>query len=167
MKSYSTAKVREELAGWQKIRAVLSDDLDPQTLLDTLEGETNLFEAILVVEEEILEHEILLAGLEKMLATLGERKSRHKATIETLRTTILAAMDRAEIPTIRGATATLTRRKTPGQPIIDDEAEIPSEFFVPQPPKLDKAKLKEALANGPVSGAHLSNGGISLTIRRK
>ena len=77
--------------------------------------------------------------------------------------------------------------------MITTEADIPSDFFVPQPPpppKLDKNALKEALlaremkaafaaslesdgeraqalaAIAPIPGASLNNGGFSLQIRR-
>jgi hypothetical protein len=53
--------------------------------------------------------------------------------------------------------------------VVTDEASVPSRFFTPQPPKLDKKALKDAvLTDGEViEGVTLGNGKISLTIRRK
>ena len=99
----------------------------------------------------------------------------------------------AEQQKLRRPTATLTLRKLPIDVVVTSEADIPSEFFVPQPPpppKLNKAALKEALqaremkasfasslddveekaralaAIPPIPGATLNNGGFSLQIRR-
>ncbi|MGI9449344.1 MAG: siphovirus Gp157 family protein [Geminicoccaceae bacterium] len=169
MKTYSIAKVREELVGWERIKAVLaSKELDPQTLLDTLDGETELHEAILVLEDEIAEHEIMQTGIARALEDLDQRMARHEKTVETLRAVILSAMQTAEIKTIQGATATVSTAALAPQPIIDDESAIPSRFFEAQPPKLDKNALKQALNDKEkIEGAHLSNGGVTLKIRRK
>lgn len=170
MTSHIVNKVGNELAGYQKLRAQLEQgyDVDPGTLLDTLEGETELHEALLVVSEEIQENTGLLAGLKHSIESLRARESRLKNTNESLRNVILSAMDRAGLDTVKGPLATITRRKTPAQAIIDAESDIPSHFFAPQPPKLDKKAVRNALEDGEtVPGAHLSNGGISLTIRVK
>ena len=170
--SPTTRSIQYATEDAEKLREALAGE-DPQLVLDMLEGSTNLHEAILSVVDEISEDEILLAGLEAHLAKLAERKARIKQSIETRRTIILSAMDRAGIPTIKGPTATLSKRETAPAPVIEDESKIPARFFVEQPrpdPKLDKAALKEALAalkpDEEIPGAHMSNGGLSLTIRR-
>lgn len=164
------AKVGRELSGYERIKAELQDnyDLDPQTLLDTLEGETNLNETLMAVAEHIQEIEALNVGLKYHIDALQERFSRQKKATETLRNVILSAMDRAEIKTIRGPLFTLTVRDTKPVAIVDDEVLVPAGFFVPQDPKLDKKALSEALNEGvEIPGAHLTNGGISLTVRVK
>jgi hypothetical protein len=51
--------------------------------------------------------------------------------------------------------------------MVLDENEIPEQFLVPQPPKVDKRKLLDFLKNGnTVTGAELSNGGNTLSVRR-
>jgi hypothetical protein len=94
---------------------------------------------------------------------------------------------------LRRPAATLTLRKLPPDVVVTTEADIPSEFFVPQPPpppKLDKAALRDALqrrekrvemaasleddderakalaAVPAIPGAVLNNGSFSLQIRR-
>ncbi len=113
--------------------------------------------------------------------------------VRQFRGLIEQAMAVAEQQRLRRPTATLTLRKLPIDVIVTSEADIPSEFFVPQPPpppKLDKAALKEALqtremktafasslddveeraralaAIAPIPGAMLDNGGFSLQVRR-
>ncbi len=64
---------------------------------------------------------------------------------------------------------TLSVSKRAGDLVITDEALLPSRFFKPQPPVLDKKALKDAvIGDGEViDGASIGNGSISLTIRRK
>ncbi len=113
--------------------------------------------------------------------------------IRRFRSLIEQAMAITELPKLRRPAATLTLRKLPPDVVVTTEADIPSEFFVPQPPpppKLDKAALKRALelrekrfefaasledgeertralaSVPPIPGATLNNGSFSLQIRR-
>lgn len=169
MSKHIVTKIGRELADHGRIRAVLLDqyDLDAETLADTLEGATDLPEALLAAAEQIGEYDIMLAGLGSHIGDLTARKSRLAKSKETLRTVILQAMDKAGVETVTGPTMTLVARKTPPQPIIMTESDIPSAYWSPQPPKLDKKALGAALQDGPVPGATLSNGGLSLTVRIK
>jgi hypothetical protein len=63
---------------------------------------------------------------------------------------------------------TASIRINPPSLLITSEAEIPQDFWVPQPPKLNKKGLLDAINSGwTVPGATLSNSKISLTIRTK
>lgn len=169
MSKHTISKIGHELADYARVRAALEGrgDLDAKTLADTLEGATDLPEAILAASEQIGEYDAMLAGLSTHIADLTARKSRLTNSRETLRTVILQAMDRAGIETITGPACTLVARKTPPQPIIGNEADIPADYWQAMPPKLDKDMLALALAEGPVPGVSLSNGGLSLTVRIK
>src|SRR4051812_22647834 len=164
--SYTVTKIGDELSGAIRLRAMLREHNDPQLILDAIEGETNLHEAVCVVAEEILEDEVLLVGLEVTIKALVDRKSRVEKSIEDRRGIILMAMDRAGIPTIRSPTCTLSVRDVPAKVIVTDEAQIPATYFTKPEPKLDKRAIGEALKSGPVPGAELSNGGVGLTLRR-
>lgn len=165
-KSYTVTKIGDELAGAVHLRAMLRAHDDPQLILDAIEGETNLHEAVCVVAEEILEDEVLLVGLEVTIKALGERKSRIEKSIADRRNIILMAMDRAVVPSIKSPTCTLSVRDVPPKVVVTDEAQIPATYFATAEPKLDKRALGEALKSGPVPGAELSNGGVGLTLRR-
>jgi hypothetical protein len=163
------AEVKAELSKWAELRQQLeSPEIDAQTMLDTLEGATELHEALLLLADEIAEREAHNTGLAKRISDLQDRKSRNEHAVETLRNIILQTMDRAAIPSVRGDACTLSMGKVAPAVLIEDEASLPARFFVPQDPKLDKAALKQALKDGEaVPGARLGNGGISLTIRTK
>lgn len=164
--SVTVRKVGAELNRAVEIKRALQEHDDPKLILDMIEGETDLAEACLVVLEETMEDETLLEGVKATIELMQARKSRLERSIESRRGIILMAMEKAGIPTIKGALATLSVRETPSKTVITDEALIPAKFWKPSDPKLDKAALTEALkAKEEVPGASLSNGGVSLSIR--
>ena len=155
-------------------------------------GETNLLEAIDTALAEIDETEVLISGLKEKEGQFTQRRRTMEERVRRFRSLIEQAMAITELPKVRRPAATLTLRKLPPDVVITTEADIPSEFFVPQPPpppKLDKAALKEALRQrekklelagslegeeraralasiSPIPGATLNNGSFSLQIRR-
>ncbi len=158
----------KELVKWERLRAQLEDiTLDVATIVDTLEGETDLFEALLLISDEIRERDAMEDAISAQIDILTSRKSRVKHGTEGLRAIITMSMDRAGIKTIPGALSTLTVKSISGKLIINDEAMIPSNYWKSQNPTIDKKKLTEALKTEDIRGAQLGNGGISLTIRRK
>lgn len=170
MTSVLIKKVGDELANYQRIKAFLLgvDDLDAKTLLDTLEGETELHEALLVVAESVQEDEDLAAAIGLRIEALQARRSRLEATADTKRNIILMAMERAVLDSVKSPLVTMTKRHVAPKTLIEDEAAIPAKFWKPADPKLDKAAVRAALDAGEeVPGAKLSNGGVSLTLRVK
>lgn len=168
-----TTAVREaskELHRWVSLRdeLELEFEIDPAELSDTLEGETDLPETLLAIADEVAERETMAEALGIRIKSLQERKARIEKTADTLRSTILQHMDIANIPKITGDGATLSITNLKPDVIIQDESLIPTAYWVPQDPKLDKKKLNAAIAEGEViPGAIRGNGKISLTIRRK
>lgn len=164
--SITVRAIGRELHDAVKLKLQLGED-DPKLVLDMIEGETNLAEACVVVLEETYEDEILIAGLEAHIKEMQTRKGRMEKSVETRRTIILAAMDRAGIPTIKSALGTISVRPTQPKTVISDEAQIPAKFWKPSDPTLDKKALGDALKAGEtIPGASLSNGGITLSIRK-
>lgn len=160
-------KIKGELVKWQELTDVLkNEDLDPRTLVDTLDGETELVEALCIVGEAILEDQVMIDGLTEIIKKLSSRKSRFEKSIETKRNIILQSMDIAEIPQIKNALFTISKKNTKAENVIIDESLIPSKFWKTAAPKVDKTLLNKALKDGnSIEGVELSNGGLSLTIR--
>jgi hypothetical protein len=142
-------------------------DMDEETTRDTIEGETDLHGAIAGVVDLLTDTEIGIAGLKAHIETMQARLARCTRRADFLRSAVEQAMVIGEIKTIELPTGTLSlSRRAPGL-IITDEARIPAEFWRPQDPALDKKALKEALKDKKdIPGATLSNGSLSLTIRR-
>ena len=168
-------------------------DEDLKFLADAVEGETDLYEAIDAVLSEIDETEVLIGGLKEKEGQFTARRRNMEERVKRLRALIEQAMAVSEQEKLRRPAATLTLRRLPPDVVVLAEADIPAEFFVPQPPpppKLDKKALREALqsretklafaasladaeartealsAIASIPGATLNNGGFSLQIRR-
>jgi len=164
--TYNTTKISKELKSWEQVKEMLAgEDLDPQTLFDTLDGETELVEVLCAIKESALEDKAAVKGLDTYISDLQGRKSRIQKTIETKDSIILSTMERADISSLKSSLFTISKRSTPPKVIINDESEIPSSYWKQPDPVLDKKALKDALKDGEVPGAQLSNGGIALSTR--
>jgi len=141
---------------------------DTETLRDTIEGETSLHDLIRAVLVSIEDDEVMVDGCASRIKDLQDRKARFDQRIESKRALIERAMMVGEIDKIETDIATLSLTRRAPKPIILDEASIPSEFWEPQPPRLDKKALASALKDGrEVPGVTLDNATVSLTLRRK
>ena len=117
-------------------------------LADAIEGETSLLESIDATLAEIDETEVLIKGLKEKEAQFSGRRRTMEERVRRFRALIEQAMAITEQSRLRRPTATLSLRTLPPDVVVTDEADIPAEFFVPQPPpppKLDKKALKAAL----------------------
>lgn len=141
---------------------------DEEATRDTIEGETNLHEAIRGALLSIEDDQALVDGIGCRMGDLSYRGQRLQARIEAKRKLVEEAMQAGSITKLETDIATVSLRAVPPKLIITNEALIPPSYLIPQPPKIDKASIKDALANStPVPGAELSNGGTSIVIRRK
>ena len=143
-------------------------EIDETTLLDTLEGATNLHEAIAALVRSTLEDECLVTGLKARLGELKERLDRIQVRIDNKRQLALSTMEEAGIEKILEPDFTLSLRTTPPSVLVTDETVIPEWFWIPQPAKLDKRSLLDTLKAGTaITGAELSNSRRSLSVRKK
>ena len=141
--------------------------LDPDFLSDLAEGQTNLFEAIDMLLHDDLGDRALIEGLKFVLTDLEARKTRLEARIEHRRALFEQALLILERKSLERPTATITLSARAQALVITDESLIPSTFFRAKP-TLDRKALKDALERGEApTGAYLSNGPMTLTIRRR
>jgi len=157
---------RQAVAAAELIRALGDDANDEALSHDMIEGETGFFEAVERALDEIGECEIVAAGIKDMQGNLSQRLSRTNLRADRLRGLIDQAFQLAEVKTHKFPGATISTKKVPPKLIVTDEAAIPAQFYKPQPPSLDKTALIEAAKAGPVAGAEMSNGGVTIQIRR-
>lgn len=143
---------------------VYGDDTD--LVRDTIEGQTNLHEAIGAAALELAATEGEKDGIEIAIAKLKERLTRYCKKAEGIREAIQAAMETAELTSLKTPAATLSVRPSPPRVEIIDPAAIPAIFMVQPAPVVDKNGVKAALkAREPVPGAALSNSPPSLSVR--
>ena len=142
--------------------------LDEQTLADTLEGISDLHDAIAAIVRAALTDEALVYGLKDRIKEMQERLERLGIRASTRRQIARDAMVENDIPTINAADLTVSIRK--GQPrlLIIDEAVIPASYWEPGDPKLNRQALMADLKDGGiVTGAYLSNAEPVLSVRSR
>lgn len=146
------------------MRDVIGDD--EEALHDAIEGETNLIEAITNAVDRVFELEAHQEALAIQIKAMGERKSRFEAQGERIRTAICVAMGAADLRKLELPKATISRKPVAPRAVITNEAEIPSKFWKPVDPKLDRKAVLDALkAKEAVPGAELSNGSETIAIK--
>ncbi|MBZ9653509.1 siphovirus Gp157 family protein [Phyllobacterium lublinensis] len=148
-----------------------SGDADDQEIVETaIEGETSFFEAMTAAMDANDEDDVLIIGLKAKEEAYADRRKAIEQRIERRRAAMEQAMMVTEQEKITLPTATIFLSKRKPNIVIDNEADIPATFWtIPKvEPKLDKKALKEALeAKEDIPGAHLDNGSVSISIRRK
>jgi hypothetical protein len=162
------ASIREIIKRVRELRyAVESEEFDG--LSDDLAWADDFRALCLEIAQETVERESQAEAIESQIKDLQARKQRIERGAETLRNIVLQCMDIRGEKNITSPALTLSVSSRAPDVVIADESLIPSRFFTPQPPKLDRKALKEAvLTDGEViDGATVGNGKISLTIRRK
>ena len=143
-------------------------DLDEETLADTLEGITDLHEMIAAVIRSALVDEALVSGLRLRMDDMKERLSRLEIRGAKKRQLAFEAMSEAGLKKLEQADFTASLRAGSPSVVIAAEGDIPQDYWVPQPPKLARQSILNALKQGvEIPGAVLSNSKPSLSVRSK
>ena len=107
-------------------------------------------------------------GLKGRVAEMEERLGRFVVRADKKREMAREAMERADIQKITEPDFTVSLRSVQPPLVIVEETEIPEEFWRPQPAKLDRLRLRLALASSKgVPGAVFGNPGRTLSVRTK
>jgi len=174
--------------------ASLLNGEDEQALQDTFDGETTLDAEIRAAVLSIEEDEIFIDGIKSREAELKTRRLRLEKRVEATRGLIEQAMTVANWTTHEMDIGTVSLGKAAPRIEIDNESEIPTQFWKRQDPTLDKSglgkvmrerqkafdavsKIKDAEQRAaaisklddelpPIPGCHLETSGVALTIRR-
>ena len=172
-KSELVRDVERELEAARVLREQIADlaDGDEEFVRDSLEGETDLDGLVRNLVASIGEDEALAEGLKGYQSALADRMRRLEGRADTKRALLLSALEIAGRPSIETDIGTVSLRPVPPKAIQTEPADIPAEFWAPQPPKVDSrallAALKTAAAEGrSIPGATLSNGSQTISIRK-
>lgn len=142
-----------------------SEELDRQLIADTLEGLDGEIEIKADGYAKVIRE---LEGKADLLKNEIERLSKRKSAIENNIKSMKEALQNAMYITGKVKFKTnlfnFSIQKNPPKLVIDKPEEIPEEFLIPQPPKVDNAKLKEILKEKELPFAHLERS-ESLRIR--
>jgi hypothetical protein len=141
---------------------------DEETLVDTLEGITDLHEMIAAVIRSALVDEALQAGLRTRLEEMRQRLARLEERGAKKRQLALETMCEVGLKKLEQSDFTASARAGLPPLLIVAADGIPEPYWVPQPPKLDRQSLLADLKRGEViAGAQLGNPKPSLAVRTK
>jgi hypothetical protein len=161
----------QHLAAHQYLREELVKqfpETDEDTLRDTVEGLTSLPEILANILRGHLEDVALVTALRARIGDMQERAARLELRADQKRALVLAVMERADMrKLVQPDFSAFLRTAAPGL-IVVNEALIPEPFWRPQPPKLDRRGVLEALKAGHnVPGATLGTAANSLSVRTR
>lgn len=144
------------------------DEGDEALKLDMLEGETVFQDVVSRLLAENEDDEGVIAALDAQIDVRAARKERMQSRIDARKKAISSLMDTAQITKLPLPEATLSLRTLAPKPIITVD-ELPDEFVtVETVRKPNREAIKEAVESGEtIPGVIMSNGGSSLTVRRK
>jgi len=140
--------------------------LDEQTLADTVEGLTDLHEILASIIRAALPDEALVARLKSRIADMEERRERLQDRAAKRRQIAKEAMVELDIKKLQAPDFTASLRPGMASLVVIDEEAVPSIYWEPRDPKLDRATLVADLKQGKeVGGATLSNPEPVLSVR--
>jgi hypothetical protein len=163
--------LRLETGKYQALKQrLLSDwpDCDEETLRDTLEGITDLHEMIAAIIRSALVDEALQAGLRTRLDEMRSRLGRLAERGLKKRQLVLEAMNEIGLRKLEQPDFTASARIGSPTLVVTSEQAIPSDYWIPQAPKLDRQGITADLRRGKeVPGACLGNATPVLVVRTK
>jgi len=141
---------------------------DEDTLVDTLEGITDLHEMIAAVIRSALVDEALQGGLRSRIEEMKRRLVRLEERGAKKRQLALEAMSEVGLGKLEQPDFTASVRAGVASLIVLSDDLIPETYWVPQPPKLDRQFLLAELKRGrDIPGVQLGNPKSTLAVRTK
>jgi len=142
--------------------------IDEQTLADTVEGFTDLHEIVTAVIRSALADEALATGLKGRIAEMEDRLARLQDRAAKRRQIAKDVMVELDLKKLTAPDFTTSIR--PGMPalMVIDEAAVPSIYWEPREPRLNRQGLVTDLKQGAeITGVALSNPEPVLSVRTK
>jgi len=142
--------------------------IDDQTLADTVEGLTDLHEIVTAIIRSALADEALATGLKGRIAEMEDRLARLQDRASKRRQIAKDVMVELDLKKLTAPDFTASIR--PGMPalMVIDEAAVPSIYWEPREPRLNRQGLVTDLKQGAeITGVALSNPEPVLSVRTK
>jgi len=142
--------------------------LDDQTLADTVEGLTDLHEILTAIVRSALVDEALATGLKGRIAEMEDRLERLKDRASKRRQIAKDVMVELDVKKLNAPDFTASiRAGMPALMVIDEKA-VPSIYWEPREPRLNRQELIADLKQGTeVTGVTLSNPEPVLSVRTR
>ena len=142
--------------------------IDEQTLADTVEGLTDLHEILTAIIRAALADQALATGLEGRIAEMQGRLDRLQDRAAKRRQIAKDVMVELDLKKLTAPDFTASIR--PGMPslLVLDEATVPSIYWQPSEPRLNRQKLATELKDGAeITVVTLSNPEPVLSVRTR
>jgi hypothetical protein len=142
--------------------------IDQQTLADTVEGLTDLHEVLTAIIRAALTDQALAIGLEGRIDEMQARRDRLQDRATKRRQIAKDVMIELDLKKLAAPDFTASIR--PGTPslMVIDEAAVPSIYWEPREPRLNRQELANDLKQGAeIAGVALSNPEPVLSVRTK
>ena len=138
---------------------------DDELLADTLEGETDLNSVAEKLVTMIRECDMNSEAIGARIGALRERQTRSTTRMNFYRGLLHRLLTESDVKQVKTVEGNVSVVNSPERVIIIDETAIPDEYCrIKREP--DKTAIRKALnSNKHVSGASLSNGGTTVSIR--
>ena len=123
-----------------------ADEIDEQAYNDTMEGigaDEKLEDYIYVIKQ----YEADNVAIKTEIDRLKTNKEKNDKAIDRMKKAVVDFMNATGQKKANAGTFKLSLRKSEST-LITDETKIPSEYLVPQPPKVDKTAIKKAIKLG-------------------
>ena len=152
---------------YMELLAMAEDEhTDSKTIADTMEAiQGEIEEKADGYAKIMLELNAEAEGIGKEIDRLTNKKRSLENNVKYMKQRLQIAMEATGLKKFKTSLFSFGIQKNPPGLVIDDYDKIPEEYMVPQPPKVDNARIKEELKSGVEFGwAHLSQS-ESLRIR--
>jgi hypothetical protein len=142
--------------------------IDEQTLADTVEGLTDLHEIVTAIIRSALADEALAAGLKGRIAEMEDRLARLQDRASKRRQIAKDVMVELDLKKLTAPDFTASIRSGMPALMVIDEAAVPSIYWEPREPRLNRQGLVADLKQGAeITGVALSNPEPVLSVRTK
>jgi hypothetical protein len=158
-------------ATYRLVRARIREQdpqIDEQTLADTVEGLTDLHEVLMAVIRAALADQALASGLEGHIGEMQARRDRLQDRAVKRRQIAKDVMVELDLKKLAAPDFIASIR--PGTPalMVIDETAVPSIYWEPREPRLNRQGLAADLRQGvEIAGVALSNPEPVLSVRTK
>lgn len=141
---------------------------DDQSLLDSLEGATNLKEMIVASIRHARRKEAFAKALSELIADNRRRQQRMEHAAENVRAAVTLAMETAGLPRVESADFTISFRQAKPAPVVTDETLLPDwAIRVKKEPNklLINERYKFQGDDFECPGVSISNGSAGIVVR--
>lgn len=152
----------------QMVESMLDSGMDEQTIRDTLEAESGLYDKLDAIYYVMTERTGRADAIQTELIRLRALLDSERSNIERLERLLEYGLKASGERKIERPLYTASLRKGPPAVIVDDESQVPRDYFTspaPPEPRLDKSLIKKAIQEGHhIPGVHIEQR-LSLQIR--